>query len=305
MKWREGLISESDYRSNVEGLLQAYWKSWSEEMADVVEKICTALGVKNWLGKLGVHPNQIREVAENVIAERIILANFVTTGMPSQHNNNGPSSMVYGEMETSVSYDDEVINILAEFVGRQICTNPEYIPIYMTFICKFVKSQFQEEKSRYEEMYERVKDKMTVEEFDKMFGISGNPHNHFINEVFRKFKDGEKHGYTLLKLAYESQNACISIQENHGQSSSDVNGVSLHPFYNEHGLASNGLLSKEQYCEMAAKLTGQPADTDSIYISECGTTAVMQVNAGAYIVMVQGLLEDGKVSGIAALLHSP
>jgi hypothetical protein len=320
MKLREGLISKSDYRSNVEGLLRAYWKSWSEEMADVAEKISTALGVKNWLERLGVQHDLIREVAETVIAERIILANFVTAVMPTQHSqvgsgnsdggtsshiNNEPSSMVYEEMARSVSYDDEVINILAEYVDRQICTNPEYIPIYMTFICKFVKSRFQEEKSRYEEMYERVKHKMTVEEFDEMYGISGNPNYHFINEVFREFRDGEKRGYTLLKLAYESQNTCTSTQENHGQSSSDVNGVSLHPFYSERGLASNGLLSKEQYCEMAAKLTGQQADRDSIYISECGTTAVMQVNVGADIVMVQGLLEDGKVSGIAALLHSP
>jgi hypothetical protein len=319
MKWRAGLISSSNYLSNVKELLKAYWKSWKEEMADVAEKICTALRRKNWVEKLGVHRDQIREVAETVIAERRHFANYVTTGMPTQHSqvgsgnsdvgtsshNNGPSSLVYEEMEMSVSYDDEVINILAEFVDRQICTNPEYIPIYMTFICKTVKSLFKIEKSQYEERYDRVKDKISVEEFDKMYGISGNPNNHFINEVFRKFRDGNKLGYTVLKLAYERMNTFTSTQESHGQSSVDVNGFRFHPFYNERGLASNGQLSKEQYCEMAAKLTGQQADRDSMYISECGTTAVVQVNAGTDIVMVQGLLEGGKISGIAAVPYNP
>jgi hypothetical protein len=168
-----------------------------------------------------------------------------------------------------------------------------------------VKSQFQEEKSQYEKMYKIVKNYMNVEEFDKQYGMSGNSNNHFFNKVFGKFKDEEKDGFTLLKLAYESQNAGTSTQKKHGQSSFDVDGVGFYPFYNKLGLTSNGLLSKEQYCEMAAELTGQKADTDSIYISACGATAVMQVNAGADVIMVQCLLEDGKISGISALLHSP
>jgi hypothetical protein len=154
-------------------------------------------------------------------------------------------------------------------------------------------------------MYEIVKDNMDVEDFDKKYGISGNPNNHFFNKVCEKFKGEGKNGFTLLKLAFESEDACTSTQEKRGQSSFDVDGVSFYPFYNKLGLASNGLLSEEQYCEMAEELTGQQADRDSIYISACGDTAVMQVNAGADIMMVQCLLEDGKISGIAALLHSP
>ena len=66
-----------------------------------------------------------------------------------------------------------------------------------------------------------------------------------------------------------------------------MDGVRFYPFYNKLGLASNGMFSKEQYCEMAAELTGQQAARDSIYISACGGTAVMQVNAGADVIMVQ------------------
>jgi hypothetical protein len=84
-----------------------------------------------------------------------------------------------------------------------------------------------------------------------------------------------------------------------------VDGVVFYPFYNKVGLASNGMLSREQYCEMAAELTGQQVDRDSIYIPACGATAVMWVNASADIIMVQCLLEDRKISGIAAVLHSP
>jgi hypothetical protein len=275
MNWKTGHISESNYTYKVGKLLHAYWESWNEEMSVVIDKICIALGKMHWSEVSGAQHDHIREVAGTIIAGGRFLANCETTE----------------------------INILAQFVDRQICRNPEYFPIYMTYICKFVKSQFQEEMLQYEERYDRVKNHMSVEEFDEMYGISGNPNNYFINEVFRKFKDKED-GFTLLNLAYESQNGCTSTQENRGQSSIDVDGVSFHPFYNKRGLSSNELLSEEQYCEMAVELTGQQADRDSIYISECGTTAVMQVNGGADVVMVQGLLEHGNISGIAALLHS-
>ena len=317
---KEGLISICNYVLNVGKFLHTFCESLKKEMAEVTDKICSAFGVKHWSEMSGAQRDHIRELAGTVIAERRYLANCETTVMPSQHSqviadnddvgtasgiNNGPNSVVDEEMEMSVSYDAEVISILAKFVDRQMCRNPADFPRYMTFICKFVKSQFQEEKSQYEKMYEMVKNYMDVEDFEKKYGISGNPNNHFFNKVFEKFKGEEKNGFTLLKLAFESQDACISTQEKCRQSSFDVDGVGFYPFYNKLGLASNGMLSEEQYCETAAELTGQQADRDSIYISACGATAVMQVNAGADVIMVQCLLEDGKISGIAALLHSP
>ena len=317
---KKGLISICNYMLKVGKFLHTFCESWKKEMAEVIDKICSAFGVKHWSELFGAQHDDIIELAGSVIAERRHLATCETTVMPSQQSqviadnsdvgaascvNNGPNSMVDEKMETSVSYDDEVINILAKFVDRQMCRNPEDLPRYMSFICKFVKNQFQEEKSQYEKMYEMVKNYVDVENFDKKYGISGNPNNHFFNKVFEKFKDEKKDGFTLLKLAFESQDACTSTQEKRGQSSFYVDGVGFYPFYNKLGLASNGLLSEEQYCEMAAELTGQQADRDSIYISACGATAVMQVNAGADVIMVQCLLEDRKVSGIAALLHNP
>jgi len=317
---KKGLISICNYMLKVGKFLHAFCESWEKEMAEVTDKICIAFGVKHWSELLGAHRDHIRELAGTVIAERRYLANCKGRVMPSQQSqviadnsdvgtascvNNGPDSIVDEEMETSLSYDDEVINILAKFVDRQMCRHPADFPRYMTFICKFVKSQFQEQKSQYEKMYEMVKNYMDVEDFDKKYGISGNPNNHFFNKVFEKFKDEKKDGFTLLKLAFESQNACTSTQEKRGHSSFDVDGVGFYPFYNKLGLTSSGLLSEEQYCGMAAELTGQEADRDSIYISACGTTAVMQVNGGADVIMVQCVLDDGKVSGIAALLHGP
>ena len=70
------------------------------------------------------------------------------------------------------------------------------------------------------------------------------------------------------------------------------------------GLASNGMPSEQQYLEMAAKLMGQRADTYSIRMSASGDTAVIQVNATAEVIMVQCWLEDGKVSGVTAVLHT-
>jgi hypothetical protein len=314
---KNGLISICNYMLKVRKFLHTFCESWKEEMAEVTDKICSAFGVKHWSELLGAQHDHIRELAGTVIAERRYCE---TTVMPSQQSqviadsgdvgtasctDNGPDSIVDEEMETSLSYDDEIINIFAKFVDRQMCRNPADFPRYMTFICKFVKSQFHEQKSQYEKMYEMVKNCMDVEDFDKKYGISGNPNNHFFNKVFEKFRGEEKDGFTLLKLAFESQNACTSTQEKCGHSFFDVDGVGFYPFYNKLGLASNGLLSEQQYCEMAAELTGEEADRDSIYISACGATAVMQVNGGAEVIMVQCLLDDGKISGIAALLHGP
>ena len=104
---------------------------------------------------------------------------------------------------------------------------------------------------------------------------------------------------------YERMAHTSAQEEEHGQDFLDVDGVCFYPFYSLRGLARNRLFSEQQYCEMAAKLTGQRSDTDSIYMSASGGTAVIQVNAAADVIMVQCWMEDGKVSGIAAVLHTP
>jgi hypothetical protein len=187
--------------------------------------------------------------------------------------------------------------------------NPADFRKYMAFICKFVKSQLQEKKSRYEKSWEMIKHfnpDVNIEEFKKQYGISGNSNDHFLQEVFNEFKKEKQDIFTLLQLAYVRQNAGTSAQEEEqGQGFLDVDGVRFYPFYTMRGLARNGLLSEQQYCDMAAKLTGQCADTDNICIFASGNTAVIQVNAAAGVVMVQCWPEDGKVSGIAAVLHTP
>jgi len=312
-----------DYIVKIREFLFKFWKSWNKETDEVSHKVTQAFGVKH-LSDLGAEPGHIREIAGIAIVGRRSLLNCGTTVMPSQQRqviadnsavggtasgtSNGPNSLFNDEAEISVSYNDEVINILAKFVDREGCRNIADYARYMKFICKFVKSQFQEEKSRYEKAWQVVKNfnpDVKVEDFQKQYGISGNPHNHFLQEVFKQFKSKEKDGFTLLKLAFESQNACTSAPEDREQSSFDENGVSFYPFYNKLGLASNEMLRKDQYLDMAAELTGKQIDRDSIFISACGDTAVMRVNANADIIMVRCLLEDGKISGLATLLHSP
>jgi hypothetical protein len=146
---------------------------------------------------------------------------------------------------------------------------------------------------------------MNVDEFNKQYGISGNPNDHFLQEVFNEFNSEEQDVFTLLHLAYESQNAGTSAQEEeHGQGFLVVGGVHFNPFYSMRGLASSGMPSKQQYCEMAEKMTGQCADTESIYMSVSGDTAVIQVDAAADVIMVRCWPEDGTVSGVAAVLHT-
>jgi len=167
------------------------------------------------------------------------------------------------------------------------------------FVCKFVKSQLQEKKSHYEKSWEMVKHfnpDVKIEDLKKQCGISGNPHNHLLLEVFNEFQKEEQDVFTLLQLAYMSQNGGTSGQEEeYGQGFLDADGVRFYPFYSMCGLARNGLLIERQYGEMAAKLMGRCVDTDSIYISANGDTAVIQEDVAADVIMV---VLDGRWQGV-------
>jgi hypothetical protein len=318
-----GLTSMCNYVLGVGELLCQFWESWNKEITEIIDMICRAFGVKHLSelvnkGCRFIESGLIKALATTLIAEkRSLLIECGSAAMPSHQRQDisdnravvgtdgGSNSLVDGETQTYESYYGEIANIHAKFVDRQMCRNPADFCRYMTFICKFVRGNFQKKKSCYEKMWDMVKDFVNVEEFNKKYGISGNPNNHFLQEVFNEFKKEEQDVFTLLRLAYESQNAGSSAQEEeNGQGFLDVDGVHFHPFYSMRGLASSGMLSKQQYRELAAKLMGQHADTDSIYMSDSGDTAVIQVNDAADVIMVRCWPEDGKVSGIAAVLHT-
>jgi len=322
-----GLTSMCNYALEVGELLRQFWELWNKEMSEVADKICRAFGVKHWSellikGRRRIESGHIRAMASTLIAEKKSLVECGSTAMQSHQEqaisdssavvgtHDGPHSLVDGETQTYESYCDEIAKILAKFVDQQIYRNPADFSKYMMFICKFVKSQLQEKMSRYEKSWEMLKHfnlDVNVEDFKKQYGISGNPNNHFLQEVFNEFRKEEQEDvFNLLQLAYLSQNGgTLAQEEEDGQGCLDVDKVCLYPLYSMCGLASNGMPSEQQYCEMAAKLMGQRADTDSIYISPGGNTAVIQVNATAEVIMVQCWPEDGKVSGIAAVLHTP
>jgi hypothetical protein len=255
-------------------------------------------------------------MASTLIVEKRSLVNCAITAMPSHQRqaisdngavvstDDGPNSVVNGETQTY----DEIANILAKFAGRQKFCNPEDFCKIVRLVYNMVKDEFQKKKSKYEETWElvqRFRPDANIEDYKREYGISGNPNNHFLEEVFNEFNSKEQDVLTLLHLAYEKQNAGTSAQEGHGQSFLDSDGVRYYPFYNICGLASNGFLSKEQYREMAAKFTRGVADTYSIDMSDCGDTAVIPVNDEKDVITIRGWLEDGKVSGIAALLRNP
>jgi hypothetical protein len=322
-----GLTSKHNYMLEVGEWLGQLWESWNKEISVVVDIICRAFGVKHWSelvikGCRLIVSGLIRAMANTLIAEKRSLVECGSKAMPSHQGqaisdnsvvvdtNDGPNSLVDEETKTYESYYDEIANIHAKFVDRQICRNPADFSKYMMFICKFVKSRLQEKMSHYEKSWETVKHfnpDVNVEDFKKQYGISRNPNNHFLQEVFNEFRKEEKDVFTSLQLAYLRQNAGTSAQEEEdGQGLLDVDGVCFYQFYSMHGLGNNGMLSKQQYHEMAAKLMGQHAETDSIIdMSASGDTAVIQMNAEADLIMVQSWLEDGKVSGVAAILHNP
>ena len=126
----------------------------------------------------------------------------------------------------------------------------------------------QTEKS-HEKMWGVVKIFVTEEVFRKKCRIPGIPKDHFLQEVFKILKDNEKYVFPLLNVEAANTSA-----QDEAQISFDVNRTISHLFDNTCmlGLACNEMQSEEQYCEMAAELTG---NRDSIYMSECVDTAII------------------------------
>jgi hypothetical protein len=155
----KGLTTVSTYVMEVSRVLDGWWKVWNEEIADVINKIHRANQGQRVLED--TQPGQMKATASTVIAGRNSLANCDTAVRPepSEDNSiggiplrNGRNSF-FDETRTGLSYEDEIINIHAKFVNLQICRNPADFPRYMTFVCKFVQSEFEKEMLNYKEMW--------------------------------------------------------------------------------------------------------------------------------------------------------
>jgi len=219
-------------------LLQMWWESWKEEITEVIKKICNAFGVKHWSditvqGRriLAIaEPDQMREIAGTILAEKHLLADSEATVRPEQDqvicadeaitSCNVGNNLVEEEAQTTLSYDDEIISIHARFVDIQRCKNPADFLRYMKFVCKFVQNEFEEEKANNKKVWEIVRElnpDTKIEDFYSKCGISGNPDTYFLQEVLKDFRDDGKKGFTRLKYMYDSQNATSSAQEEAGQ----------------------------------------------------------------------------------------
>ena len=174
---------------------------------------------------------------------------------------------------------------------------------YFTDIYNREKHQSQTEKSQ-KKMWGILKDFVTVEVLRKKCRISGIPNDHLFQEMFELLKDNEKYGFTLLNG--ETANELLKDNEKYGfpllnmetantsaqdaaQIDFDMNGIRSSPSDKMLGVVCNGMQGEEQYCEMAAELTG---NTDSIYMFECGDTASINVNDGPGAIMVESWMED-------------
>lgn len=314
----KGVMSMPTYIVESGKLLDRWWEEWNEEINGVIIKICGAFGVKHWSDIIiqghrileDVARGQMREIAGTVIAEENSLENCGTAVDDNVVGGtrvcDGKNTFIHEGTQTDLSYRDEVIFIHSKFVDSQICGNPNDFFRYLKFVCKFVQSEVEKEKLNFDKMWtiiQKLKPDTKIEEFYKEYGISGNANNYFLQEVLKGFKDEEKDGFFKLKYAYNSQNAATSAKKETEQSFFFVDGITFRDF-NKRGLASNGLLSEEQFYMMAVELTGNHVDRNDVSLYVDGTTAVMQVIDGT-IITVKSYLEDGKVSGVAAVLKSP
>jgi hypothetical protein len=317
----KGSMALKEYVREVADLLQSFWESWNEEINCVVTKICEAFGVKNWSDIIvkgcrvlqGSEAGYVRKICGTIIAETRSQESMETAVRPPEQsqvipegNNVGANSPVLEEAPAALTY--EIINIHVNFVNAQNCKTATEFYRFMKFICKFLKKEFETEKLKYEEMWKVVQKfnpDVNIKDFDKECRISGNRNTHFWQQVLNKFKPGEQEGLFWMKLAYDSQKAVASAEEESEQTLFEIDGVTLHPILNVAGLACGGILSEEQYYEIAAELTKQHVDKGNVSLIVEGITAVMVVNQGEFVIAVNSYLEDGKVSGIAAMLRSP
>ncbi|XP_069674752.1 uncharacterized protein [Periplaneta americana] len=332
----KGVITTTKYMHKVGCLLYNLWESWNKEIDEVVEKICKAFGVKHWSDIViegsriltECEPSKIREIAGTIISEiRAMNINNIpveysdrtriTAGINASDRAveepvPGPRQMrsfhesVNEETQTALS-GDEIFNIQAKFVELQHCKSlPDFLR-YMKFVCKFVKAEVDKERNNYDEMLRMVREyspDVNIEDFNKKYGICGSPGGHFFHKVLNKFTSKDGDGFFMLKLAYDSKNACLSAQEQENERFCENEDCAIDYFYNKTGLAPNGFLNKDQFCELATELTEKHCDESNVTIEENGNTSVLQINGGQTVIAVQSYLEGGKVSGIVCMHRS-
>jgi hypothetical protein len=316
----QGLMSVSEYITEVSELAQELWEAWDNEMSDVITKICQAFGVKHWSDIVvngirvlkGSDEGYMRLLCNAVIAVSNSLRNGETAVPPPEQskvvtaasNDVGKNSIVLDKAPTALP-SDEIINIHAKFVDIQMCKTSTELCEYMQFVCEYIREEIEKEKLKYEKMWKILQELspgVNIKDFDQKYGISGNRNSYFMQQVFDKFKDGKTEGLSSLKLAYDSRKAVMRTQEKSGQI---FDGIRFHPFSNMTGLASNGMLSEEQYYEIARQLTKIHADKENVSITQMDNIAVILVNTSEFVITVNSYIEHGRVSGIAAVLNSP
>jgi hypothetical protein len=303
------IMDKSEYVKEVFKVVQEFWDKWNEEINFVITRICKAFGVKHWSdiivnGRRGLQGSNMRKLCNTVITETRVSeqSKVIPKSNDNEENRNDPDE------GCSALPFDEIFNIHAKFVDLQNCKNAVEFCELMKFVCKFVKDEIAKEELSYEKMWniaQKLKPDVNVKDFDEACGISGNRNDHFLQTVFNKFKDGETEGLNSLKLAYDSQKAVMSKQKESEQSFCER--VTFDIFSNKEGLAPNGMLSKEQYCDIARELTKKHDGNENISIIQKGSTAVILMNLSEFVITVQSYPEQehGRVSGIAAMLHSP
>jgi hypothetical protein len=129
----KGLTSVYNCMLEVGNLLSQLWESWNKEMAEVVNVICRASGVKHCSelvikGCRFIESYHIRAMASTLIAEKRSLVECGSTAMPSLQRqaisdnsavvgtDEGSNSVDNGETQIYEYYYDEISNILAKFV---------------------------------------------------------------------------------------------------------------------------------------------------------------------------------------------
>ena len=304
----------------------------------VIEKICEYFGVKHISPALiggskylaGENPSYLQTMAKELIANQKIFQKYLETvrkntpqdDSPKKEPPNGTTHNKFSQtnnsqnvtdadmdVEIGEKYRNAVIEISKKFSDKLQCENSSDFIKYLKFICIFIREEFMKHKENYDNALQTAREispDVTLQEFDRKYGIQNNYNEYFFQQVMNDFEVGS--GFIKLRNACEGQKT-LSAAEEAAETTlmlhEDGNFKAIE-IENEKGVAPDGWLNRDQYFGIAEKLTEEQASETNVVLEEDAGTAVMIIGEVEKIINVTTQKEeDTKIFGIALMITAP
>ena len=324
----------------------------------VIEKICEYFGVKHISPALiggskylaGENPSYLQTMAKELIANQKIFQKYLETvrkniqqdDSPKKEPPNGTTHNKFSQtnnsqnvtdadmdVEIGEKYRNAVIEISKKFADKLQCESSSDFIKYLKFICIFIREEFMKHKENYDNALQTAREispDVTLQEFDRKYGIQNNYNEYFFQQVMNDFEVGS--GFIKLRNACEGQKTLSAAEEAAEKAAEEAaekafedaaeeaaekaaeeaaeeaaekaaeeaveTTFMLHEdgnfkviaIENEKGLAPDGWLNRDQYFGIAEKLTEEQASETNVVLEEDAGTAVMIIGEVEKIINV-------------------